>query len=52
MPGAIGTMAEVVKEREGCTTYLVDFDRPQRDTDGDGPYYASKIEPKYFRAAP
>lgn len=50
--GAIGTVADVVEERDGRTTYLVDFDRPQLDSDGDGPYSTSEIDAKYLRAAP
>jgi hypothetical protein len=58
-PGATGTVAQVVEEEEeeeeaqrrGRTAYLVDFDRPQLDSDGDGPYSASEIDAKYLRAA-
>lgn len=50
-PGAVGTVANVI-ERGGRTTYLVDFDRPQLDADGDGPYLASEIDTKYLRPAP
>lgn len=52
---ATGTVAEVIEQQEqgrGRTTYLVDFDRPQPDSDGDGPYLASEIDGRYLRAAP
>jgi hypothetical protein len=51
-PGAVGTVAEVISEREGRTTCLVDFDQPQLDAEGDGPYSASEIDTKYLRATP
>jgi hypothetical protein len=50
-PGAVGTVAELL-ERGGRPTCLVDFDRPQLDADGEGPYLASEIDTKYLRAAP
>lgn len=48
-------MAQVIEEqgeRSGRTAYLVDFDRPQLDSDGDGPYTASEIDAKYLRSVP
>jgi hypothetical protein len=29
-------------------TYWVQFDEPQRDTDGDGPYESSQVLSKYL----
>jgi hypothetical protein len=40
-----------VQGREGTLrTYWVEFDEPQLDTDGDGPYYKSQVLEKYLEA--
>jgi len=36
-------------DRRLMREYLVQFDQPQRDTDGDGPYAAAVIWEKYLR---
>ena len=54
-PGAAGTVAEVIEEQGkdgGRSVYLVDFDRPQLDSNGGGPYSTSEIDAKYLRAVP
>jgi hypothetical protein len=38
-----------MSDRRLMREYLVQFDQPQRDTDGDGPYSAAVIWEKYIR---
>ena len=48
-------VAEVIEEQGkdgGRSVYLVDFDRPQLDSDGGGSYSTSEIDAKYLRAVP
>ena len=41
----------VVQGRQGpIVTYKVEFDEPQNDLDGDGPYRAAAIEEDYLEA--
>ena len=40
---------EMVEGRNGAlTTYWVEFDEPQTDADGDGPYTTSQVLEKYL----
>jgi hypothetical protein len=51
-PGATGTVLEIVEGEGGPwrrTVYFVEFDRPQIDEEGDGPYLGSEISGRYLR---
>jgi hypothetical protein len=49
--GRVVGAPEEVQGREGTLrTYWVEFDEPQLDTDGDGPYYKSQVLEKYLEA--
>lgn len=42
-------LPQVVEGRAGeLTTYWVEFDEPQTDADGDGPYSTSQVLAKYL----
>lgn len=48
--GKIVGPPEAVEGRVGMlTTYWVEFDEPQLDTDGDGPYSKSQVLGRYLR---
>lgn len=49
--GRIGAGPDEVQGRDGVMrTYWIEFDEPQFDTDGSGPYRSSQVLEKYLQA--
>ena len=53
-PNLVGKIAGPPQEVHGAdgslTTYWVEFDEPQLDPDGDGPFARSRVLEKYLEA--
>ena len=50
-PAGQGTVSRIVPSRQGpLRFYWVEFDEPQRDADGDGPYQGAEIDGLYLEA--
>ena len=55
--GITGTISSdepriIYTTRGQAETYFVTFDVPQRDPDGDGPYFMAEIEARFFKLVP
>jgi hypothetical protein len=51
--GTVSSGPEMVESATGpVATYWVEFDEPQRDVDGDGPYVSSQILERYLAPEP
>ncbi|MEI8412086.1 MULTISPECIES: hypothetical protein [unclassified Kribbella] len=53
MASPFGEPFEEVATRRGLErTWWVEFDEPQHDADGDGPYYKSQVLERYLQPIP